>query len=222
MGEKQNMRRRKIKGADQKLLSYNDYVITEAQKYKGKWKELFGNDNPLHLEVGIGRGSFLKKFAQKHTEINYVGIETKEEVMLYGVRESHEENLKNIKFIWQNAVDLKDFFEKGEIDRIYLNFSDPWPKKRHSRRRLTSASFLEMYKEVLGNNGEVHFKTDHEELFEFSLNSFAEEGWQLKNISLDLYKNLPEDNIPTDYETKFVEKGLRIFRLEGISPACNG
>lgn len=212
------MRRRKIKGSDEKLLSYSGYVITEAQNYKGKWRDLFGNNNPIHLEVGIGRGSFLKKFAVKNPEINYIGIETKEEVMLYGVKESHEEDLKNIKFIWQNAVDLKDFFEKGEVDRIYLNFSDPWPKKRHSKRRLTADTFLNMYRDVLVDKGEVHFKTDHEELFEFSLNSFAENEWKLKNISLDLYKNLPEDNIPTDYETKFVEKGMRIFRLEGIAP----
>lgn len=212
------MRRRKIKGSDEKLLSYNGYVITEAQNYKGKWRDLFGNNNPIHLEVGIGRGSFLKKFAVKNPEINYIGIETKEEVMLYGVKESHEEDLKNIKFIWQNAVDLKDFFEKGEVDRIYLNFSDPWPKKRHSKRRLTADTFLNMYRGVLVDKGEVHFKTDHEELFEFSLNSFAENEWKLKNISLDLYKNLPEDNIPTDYETKFVEKGMRIFRLEGVAP----
>lgn len=212
------MRRRKIKGSDEKLLSYSSYVITEAQNYKGKWRDLFGNNNPIHLEVGIGRGSFLKKFAVKNPEINYIGIETKEEVMLYGVKESHEEDLKNIKFIWQNAVDLKDFFEKGEVDRIYLNFSDPWPKKRHSKRRLTADTFLNMYRDVLVDKGEVHFKTDHEELFEFSLNSFAENEWKLKNISLDLYKNLPEDNIPTDYETKFVEKGMRIFRLEGIAP----
>src|SRR5690554_4516700 len=159
------MRRRKIKGSDEKLLSYSSYVITEAQNYKGKWRDLFGNNNPIHLEVGIGRGSFLKKFAVKHPEINYIGIETKEEVMLYGVKESHEEDLKNIKFIWQNAVDLKDFFEKGEVDRIYLNFSDPWPKKRHSKRRLTADSFLNMYRDVLVDKGEVHFKTDHEELF---------------------------------------------------------
>ncbi len=218
MGEKVIMRRRKIKGSDEKLVSYNDYVITEAQTYKGKWKDLFGNNNPIHLEIGIGRGSFLKRYAIRHPEINYLGIETKEEVMLYGVKESHEEGLKNIKFIWQNAIDLKDFFEKKEVERIYLNFSDPWPKKRHSKRRLTSESFLDMYKDVLKDNGEVHFKTDHEDLFEFSLNSFSDKGWQLKNISLDLYKNLPEDNIPTDYEVKFVEKGLKIYRLEGIAP----
>ncbi len=212
------MRRRKIKGSDEKLVSYSDYVITEAQNYKGKWRELFSNNNPIHLEIGIGRGSFLKKYALKHPEINYIGIETKEEVMLYGVKESREEKLKNIKFIWQNAADLKDFFNKGEVDRICLNFSDPWPKKRHSKRRLTAETFLEMYREVMVDKGEVHFKTDHEELFEFSLNSFSESDWKLKNISLDLYKNLPEDNISTDYETKFVEKGLKIYRLEGIAP----
>jgi len=219
MEEKLIMRRRKVKGSEERILSYKDYVITEAQNNKGKWKEVFGNDNPIHLEVGIGRGSFLKKFAEKNSEINYVGIETKEEVMIYGVKDSCEENLKNIKFIWQNAMDLKDFFEKGEVDRIYLNFSDPWPKKRHSKRRLTAPLFLDMYRDILADNGEVHFKTDHEDLFEFSLNTFSEKGWKLKNISLDLYKDLPEDNIPTDYEIKFVEKGLKIYRLEGIAPS---
>ncbi len=212
------MRRRRVKGSDEKIVTYKDHVVTQAQEYRGKWKELFGNNNPIHLEIGIGRGSFLKKFAIKHPEINYIGIETKEEVMLYGVKESYEEGLTNIKFIWQDAANLNDFFDLKEVDRIYLNFSDPWPKNRHSKRRLTAGSFLEMYRDVLVDQGEVHFKTDHEELFEFSLNSFSEKGWKLKNISLDLYKNLPEDNIPTDYETKFVEQGLKIYRLEGIAP----
>ena len=212
------MRRRKIKGADEKLVAYKDFVITDARANKGKWQEVFGNKNPVHLEIGIGRGSFLKKYAQKHPEINYLGIETKEEVMLYGVKDSYEEGLKNIRFIWQNAADLEEFFEKGEIDRIYLNFSDPWPKKRHSKRRLTYKTFLEMYRDVLAEQGEVHFKTDHEELFQFSLNSFLDNGWRLKNVSLDLYKDLPEDNIPTDYETKFVAKGLKIYRLEAVAP----
>lgn len=212
------MRRRKIKGSDEKIVTFTDYVITTAQDYKGKWKELFGNNNPVHLEVGIGRGSFLKRLAIKYPEVNFVGIETKEEVMLYGIEECQEEGLKNIKFIWQDATNLKDFFDPKEVERIYLNFSDPWPKNRHSKRRLTAGTFLNMYRDILIDYGEVHFKTDHEKLFEFSLNSFAENGWQLKNISLDLYNNLPEDNIPTDYEIKFVEQGLKIYRLEGVAP----
>ncbi len=216
------MRRRKIKGSDEKLLCYTDYVITAAQDHKGKWREIFGNKNPIHLEIGIGRGSFVKRFAEKKPEINYLGIETKEEVMLYGVQESAEAKLSNIKFIWQNAMELTDFFETGEIERIYLNFSDPWPKKRHAKRRLTHPDFLEKYAKVLPNNGEIHFKTDHEELFEFSLNVFSESGWTLKNISLDLYRNLPEDNIPTDYESKFVEQGLKIYRFEAIVPGGDG
>ena len=212
------MRRRKIKGSDQKLISYHNFVLTSAADYKGRWRELFGNNHPLHLEIGIGRGSFLKKCAAKMPEINYIGIETKEEVMLYGVKESAEAALPNIRFIWQNADELADFFNPGEVDRIYLNFSDPWPKKRHSKRRLTHSDFLERYSHVLQEGGELHFKTDHEELFEFSLNSLADAGWKLKNISLDLYKNLPGDNIPTDYETKFVEQGLKIYRLEAVVP----
>lgn len=212
------MRRRKIKGSDQKLMSYSDLVVINAEKNKGKWREIFGNDKPIHLEVGIGRGSFVRKLAERNKDINYIGIETKEEVMLYGVRESDELGLENIKFVWQNAQTLEDFFEKGEVERIYLNFSDPWPKARHSKRRLTHQNFLDMYKKVLPEKGEVHFKTDHVDLFEFSLNSFSDNGWRLKNVSLDLYKNLPEDNVPTDYETKFVAKGLKIYRLEAVSP----
>ena len=212
------MRRRKIKGADQRLLSYTGLVITQAQEHKGKWHEVFGNQHPLHLEVGIGRGSFLKKYAQRHPEWNFLGVETKEEVMLYGVQESAEEGLTNIRFIWQNAVDLQDFFAPGEIDRIYLNFSDPWPKKRHARRRLTYKTFLDMYRKVLRPGGEIHLKTDHEDMFAFSLNSFLENGWIVRNVSLDLYKDLPEDNIPTDYETKFVAQGLKIYKLEARVP----
>lgn len=212
------MRRRKIKGSEEEILLYKDYVITRGQDYKGKWHEVFGNNNPIYLEVGIGRGSFLKKLALKYPERNYIGIEHKEEVMLYGIRESYDEKIKNIKFIWQDAIDLKDFFDQEEVEGIYLNFSDPWPKNRHAKRRLTADSFLDMYQEIIIKKGEVHFKTDHEELFEFSLNSFTDKGWSLKNISLDLYKNLPEDNIPTDYEIKFVEEGLKIYRLEAIAP----
>lgn len=215
------MRRRKIKGADEKLLSYEGYVITQAQNHKGRWQELFGNQNPLHLEVGIGRGSFLLKLARKNPQINYIGIETKEEVMIYGVRKSQEEGLKNILFIWQNAQDLKDFFAESELDRLYLNFSDPWPKKRHARRRLTHENFLSMYQGVLKEKGQLHFKTDHEDLFEYSLNALSDQGWQLQNISLDLYKNLPEDNIATDYEEKFTQMGLRIYRLEALAPVSD-
>lgn len=212
------MRRRKIKGSEEEILLYKDHVITQAQDNKGNWKELFGNDNPIFLEVGIGRGSFVTKLAIQHPENNYIGIEHKEEVMLYGIRDSHKKNLKNIKFIWQDAVDLKDFFAHGEIEGVYLNFSDPWPKNRHAKRRLTAPGFLDMYQGILIDHGEVHFKTDHERLFEYSLNSFADRGWKLKNMSLDLYENLPEDNIPTDYEVKFVAEGLKIYRLEAIAP----
>lgn len=212
-------RRRRVRGADLKLLSYESLVINEAQKHRGKWQELFANENPLHLEVGIGRGSFLIKLAERNPQINYIGIETKEEVMLYGVRDSHEKGLKNILFIWQNAQDLKDFFAPGEVDQLYLNFSDPWPKNRHAKRRLTHKNFLDMYQEILPDGGRLKLKTDHEAFFEFSLNSFADNGWQLRDIYLDLYRNLPEDNIASDYEEKFVKKGLQIYGLEAIAPA---
>lgn len=208
------MRRRKVKGADKKLLSYKDYVLRDnIEDLKGKWSKRFKNNNPIHVEFGTGRGKFVTTLAKQNPNINYIAFEIKEEVLLKGVEKAIEANLENILFVWANVSNILDYFEEGELSRIYINFCDPWPKKRWAKRRLTHTNFLEKYKFILNSEGEVHFKTDNEKLFEFSLNEIASNNWLLKNISLDL-ANCDFENITTEYENKFMSYGMKIHRCE--------
>ena len=208
------MRRRKVKGADIKLLSYKDYVVRDnIESLKGKWNELFKNDNPICAEFGTGRGKFLTTLAKQNPDINYIAFEIKEEVLIKGVEKAEQDNLKNIRFAWADVSKALEYFDTDELSRIYINFCDPWPKKRWAKRRLTHTNFLNMYKQILNKDGEIHFKTDNEGLFEFSLNEIASNDWMLKNISLDLAKSEFE-NVTTEYEDKFMSQGLKIFRCE--------
>ncbi len=208
------MRRRKVKGADEKLLSYKDYVLRDdINDLKGKWSSKFKNNNPIHVEFGTGRGKFITTLAKQNPNINYIAFEIKEEVLIKGVEKAEEAKLNNILFAWANVSNILEYFEEGELSRIYVNFCDPWPKKRWSKRRLTHTNFLEMYKVILNKDGEVHFKTDNEKLFEFSLNEIASNNWLLKNISLDL-ANSEFENITTEYEDKFMSYGMKIYRCE--------
>ena len=200
------MRRRKVKGADEKLLSYKDYVVRDnIESLKGNWNQLFKNDNPIHAEFGTGRGKFLTTLAKQNPDINYIAFEIKEEV-----------HLKNIVFAWADVSKALDYFDSNELSRVYINFCDPWPKKRWAKRRLTHTNFLNMYREILNPEGEIHFKTDNEGLFEFSLNEIASNNWVLKNISLNL-ANSDFENVTTEYEDKFMSQGLKIFRCEAKS-----
>lgn len=209
------MRRRKKKGSDEKLISYTDYVIKEdIESIKGKWNLKFKNNNPIHVEFGTGRGKFITTLAKQNPNINYIAMEIKEEVLLKAVEKADEAKLDNILFVWGNVNNILDYFDKGEINRVYVNFCDPWPKKRWSKRRLTHTNFLDKYKNILTNDGELHFKTDNQDLFEFSLNEIASNDWLLKNISLDLAKNTEIDNVTTEYEDKFMSQGMKIFRCE--------
>ena len=211
------MRRRKKKGSDIKLLSYNNYVIREnIESLKGKWHERFGNNNPIHAEFGTGRGKFITTLAKENPDINYIAMEIKEEVLLKAVEKAAEQNLTNILFIWGDVNQIEEYFDKGELERVYINFCDPWPKKRWAKRRLTHTNFLNMYREILNPEGEIHFKTDNEGLFEFSLNEIASNNWVLKNISLNL-ANSDFENVTTEYEDKFMSQGLKIFRCEAKS-----
>lgn len=210
-----SMRRRKKKGADEKLLSYTEYVLKDSNELKGKWNERFNNQNPIYLELGMGRGKFLTTLAKQHKDINFIGMEMKEEVLLKAVEKAHENHLNNILFIWGDANKILELFEEGEIDRVFINFCDPWPKRRWAKRRLTHTRFLENYKKLLTNQGEIHFKTDNEKLFEFSLNEFAGADLKLKNISLNLAESDFENNVTTEYEDKFMNQGLKIYRCEG-------
>lgn len=208
------MRRRK-KGSDKKLLSFTDYVIKDdIENLKGKWSSKFENNNPIHVEFGTGRGKFITTHAKNNPDINYIAMEIKEEVLLKAVEKAHEANLNNILFVWGNVNNILDYFEEKEISRVYVNFCDPWPKKRWAKRRLTHSSFLEKYDTILKDDGELHFKTDNRDLFEFSLNEIAASDWMLKNISLDLAKNTEIENITTEYEDKFMSQGMQIYRCE--------
>ncbi|WP_436373278.1 tRNA (guanosine(46)-N7)-methyltransferase TrmB [Cytobacillus sp. BC1816] len=208
------MRQRNKPWAKDKLAEYPQYVISEPEKYKGKWKEAFDKDQPLHIEIGTGKGRFITGMAKANPETNYIGIELADSVIVTALDRIIEDELPNVKLLNVNANDLRDYFEKGEVNRVYLNFSDPWPKKRHAKRRLTYRSFLEIYENILGDKGEIHFKTDNQGLFESSLMSFSEYGMLLTFVSLDLHNSDYEGNIMTEYEEKFSSRGSRIFRCE--------
>jgi len=210
------MRLRNIPGAEEALREYPTFVDQPAG-YKGRWKERFGNGNPIHVEIGCGKGRFITTLAARHPEVNYIAIELKAEVVLRAAQRTEKRAIPNLAFIQYNAALLPDLFAAGEVDRIYLNFSDPWPKKRHYKRRLTYKSFLDLYKQVLKPHGEIHLKTDNEGLFEFSLNQFANEGFRLRNITFDLHHSLmAEGNVMTEYEERFSSRGQRIFRTEAM------
>lgn len=211
------MRLRKKKGVEELLLEFPN-VITNPNGYIGKWKELFPNQSPIHLEIGMGRGGFLRALSKKHPEINYIGMERVATLVYDAVIKSVDSNPNNLKFIWNNAHYIEEVFMLSEIDRIYLNFSDPWPKPRHTKKRLTNRLFLKKYEEILNPKGEIHFKTDNEGLFLFSIDEFKESGWAINHITYDLHKENNEDNILTEYEKRFIQQGKKIFRLEAISP----
>ena len=198
------MRVRKRKGAEEHLANHPQYVILEPEAAKGKWHELFGNDNPIHIEVGSGKGAFITGMAQQNPNINYIGIDIQLSVLSYALD----------KVLASGAENVKLLREDGEVDMMYLNFSDPWPKSRHEKRRLTYKTFLDTYKQILPENGEIHFKTDNRGLFEYSLASFSQYGMVLNKVWLDLHASDYEGNVMTEYERKFSEKGQVIYRVE--------
>ena len=207
------MRLRHIPGAEEEIAA-SPFVIQEPDKNRGRWNEVFGNNNPIEIEVGMGKGKFIMELAAAHPEINYIGIERYSSVLLRGLQKRAEIDLPNIYFMRVDAKDLADIFEKGEVSRIYLNFSDPWPKDRHAKRRLTSVNFMEVYDKVLKPDGVVEFKTDNRGLFEFSLGSIQEAGWKIKYHTFDLHHSeYAEGNVMTEYEMKFSSKGNPICKL---------
>jgi len=197
------------------IQQHPEVVIPNPEDYKGKWSEIFGNDHPLHIEVGSGKGQFIVGMAQANPDINYIGIELYDKVIVKALEKALEAGSPpNLRLLKVNAEELEKFFQKNDVHRIYLNFSDPWPKKRHAKRRLTHEKFLSIYESILVDEGEIHFKTDNRGLFEFSLVSMSQYGMVLKDVSLDLHANEPEDNIRTEYEEKFSSLGQPIYRLE--------
>ncbi|OBW59630.1 tRNA (guanosine(46)-N7)-methyltransferase TrmB [Solibacillus silvestris] len=197
------------------IQQHPDVIIPNPEDYKGKWNEAFGNDNPLHIEVGTGKGQFVLGMALQNPEINYIGIELFDSVIVCALEKIEAANKpSNLRLLKVDGAKLEEFFGKGDVDRVYLNFSDPWPKVRHAKRRLTHEGFLKIYENILVDNGEIHFKTDNRGLFEYSLVSMNEYGMALNYVSLDLHANMPEDNIMTEYEEKFSKLGQPIYRLE--------
>ena len=211
------MRLRNIPGADDVILNH-PIAYKEVKDKKGTWKSLFGNDNPIYVEIGMGKGQFLLTLAKQNPDINYIGIERYSSVLLRALEKFDTEEfceLKNIRFICMNAFELPEVFEYGEVEKIYLNFSDPWPKSRHSDRRLTSPRFFGQYDKVLAKDGVVEFKTDNRGLFEFSLESVEEAGWKLLAHTFDLHHNeeMNVGNVMTEYEEKFSSMGNPIHKL---------
>ncbi len=196
------------------MIADSCFVIHDPEEYRGKWKNLFGNDYPLHIEIGMGKGKFIMGMAGLHPDVNYIGIEKYSSVLLRAIQKMEEVELPNVKFIRMDAEDLTKVFGRGEAGRIYLNFSDPWPKDRHAKRRLPSRQFLGRYDEILEKGGRVEFKTDNRKLFEFALGELEPAGWRLEEKTFDLHgdERLMQRNVMTEYEERFSAAGNPICK----------
>lgn len=208
------MRVRKRPGAEELLAAHPEYVVEGPEQWQGKWQERFGNDHPIHIEIGTGKGQFVVGMAKANPEINYIGIEMQVSVLSLALERALEEELPNLQLLHVNGEALTQYFAENEVDQIYLNFSDPWPKKRHAKRRLTYKSFLAVDEKIVKPNGEIHFKTDNQGLFEYSLSSFSKYGMVIEQVWLNLHESSYEGNIMTEYEEKFSAKGQPIYRVE--------
>ena len=207
------MRLRNITGS-REVIADSIYVVQEPQEKKGRWKEVFGNDRPVQIEIGMGKGKFLHTLAKENPDINYIGIEKYSSVLLRAIQKMEEDELANLKFIRMDAEEITDVFATGEVDRIYLNFSDPWPKDRHAKRRLPSRQFLKRYDEILKKDGRIEFKTDNRDLFDFAVEELPEAGFCAEVLTYDLHadEKLMEGNIMTEYEEKFSAVGNPICK----------
>ena len=208
------MRLRHIKGAEEEIAE-SPYVVQDPQSLKGRWHEFFGNDNPIRIEVGMGKGKFIMELAQMNPDINYVGIERYSSVLLRGLQKRAELELSNIYFMRIDALELTEVFAENEVERIYLNFSDPWPKDRHAKRRLPSREFLARYDQILKPEGKVEFNTDNRGLFDFALEEVKAAGWKLEVCTFDLHhdEELMKGNIMTEYEERFSSQGNPICKM---------
>jgi len=206
------MRLKCVKGAKEKVES-SPYLILNPLEYKGNYQKLFNNTNPIYIEIGMGKGNFIIENAKKYPDINFIGIEKYDSVIVRAIEKLEQLELPNLKLIRIDANNIVDVFDK-EIDLIYLNFSDPWPKARHEKRRLSSHEFLKKYDLILKNKKNIIMKTDNRKLFEFSIMSYTSYGYSINEISLDLYKDDISNNIPTEYEMKFNELGFPIYKID--------
>ena len=208
------MRLRKKPHTFEKLENFSDFVTVEKidSTRAGNWKNFFGNDNKIFVELGFGKGDFISQLAEINPQINFIGLEMEAEVVLKAARKIQEKNLSNVKLFVFNINNIEEIFSENEIDRIYINFCDPWPKKRHAKRRLTYITFLQKYKKILVPRGEIHFKTDNRALFDFSLEQFALANFKVSDVTFDLHANEPPENIRTEYENRFSAEGVPINR----------
>ena len=207
------MRLRHIPGAEEEIAN-SPYVVRNPESHRGEFARLFGNDNPIEIEVGMGKGKFIMELAGKNPDVNYIGIERYSSVLLRALQKREEMELSNIYFMCIDARLLDEVFAPGEVSRIFLNFSDPWPKDRHAKRRLTSPEFMKVYDKVLKADGVVEFKTDNRGLFDYSLESVPEAGWKVDAHTFDLHhSDMAEGNVMTEYETKFSAMGNPICKL---------
>lgn len=204
------MRLRNVKNASS-IVDNCSYVLKNYKDYKGKYKKLFNNNKPIHIEIGMGKGNFIIEMAKKYPNINFIGIEKYDSVIVRAIDKIDEE-IPNLKLIRMDATEIEDVFDK-EIDTIYLNFSDPWPKNRHEDRRLTSLKFLKRYDSIFKNSKNIIMKTDNRKLFEFSLTSFVNYDYKIENISLNLYNDDIKNNVQTEYENKFHNMGMPIYMV---------
>lgn len=202
------MRLKKVKDANI-IIENSSYVILNPTEYKGNWISLFDNKNPIDIEIGMGKGDFIIGMAKKNPNINYIGIEMFDSVLVRAVQKLENENIPNLKLIRMDANDIGSVFN-NEINAIYLNFSDPWPKARHEKRRLTSHNLLSKYDSIFKYDMKIYQKTDNIDLFSFSIESLSTYGYILKKVTLDLYNNMIQDNVQTEYEKRFNELGVKI------------
>lgn len=209
------MRLRNITGS-REIIGESEFVVHSPEEQKGNWKSIFGNTNPIHIEIGMGKGRFIMDMAKAHPDINYIGIEKYSSVLLRAIQkmEQEEQPLANVRFIRMDAETITNVFATEEVDRIYLNFSDPWPKDRHAKRRLPSGEFLARYNQILNTDGQLEFKTDNKDLFMFALEELEPAGWYAEKVTYDLHheEDMMQGNIMTEYEEKFSSMGNPIYK----------
>ena len=212
------MRLRKVKGAAETIVAHPNIVVQNEKELKGNWQSVFEKEQPLYIEVGMGKGQFVIGMAQKNPHLDFIGIEKFDSVMVRALEKVIEAGeLPNLKLLKIDADELTEIFEENEVAGVYLNFSDPWPKPRHAKRRLTHENFLKLYQTIMKEDGAIRFKTDNRLLFEYSLASLSQYGMILQDVALDLHKREDlEWNVMTEYEQKFSAKGQPIYRLEAV------
>lgn len=206
------LRLKNVKNASS-IIKNSNYMVLNPKMYKSNWSKVFNNDNPIEIEIGMGKGDFIIGMAKQNPNINFIGIEMYDSVIVRAAQKLENEEIDNLRLIRMDANNINDVFEK-EIDKIYLNFSDPWPKQRHAKRRLTSHSFLEKYDYIFKGDKKIFQKTDNIDLFSYSIESLSTYGYTLKSVTMDLYNNMIDGNVQTEYEKKFNDNGVKICRLE--------